>query len=106
MLDLLISNYSAKLSQDIMTAWQFPPDLIKLQAGVNRYYENKNKADLADALLVAKIYVLRNKPSHSLTKLNKKELPCYNRLNLDPEKPLDEYPELADDLAAMKEIFK
>tara|TARA_R110002110_G_scaffold404606_1_gene623080 strand:+ start:89148 stop:89987 length:840 start_codon:yes stop_codon:yes gene_type:complete len=106
LLDQLIANHTTKLSEDIMTAWQFPAALSNLPKALNQYYENKDKPDLADTLLIAKIDVIRNNPNHPLNELNKEELPCYNRLNLDPGKTLDEYPELANDLAAAKEIFK
>ncbi len=102
----LIENHTTKLSKNIMAAWQFSPELIKLPENFNKFYENKNEADLADVLLVTKIHIAKNKVNHPLSKLNRTELPCYNRLNLSPEKSLDEYPELTDDFAAARDIFK
>lgn len=102
----LLENYSAKLSQDIMTAWQFPANLVVLPKAIHNYYENKSKADIADALLVAKLEVLNGHKDHELSKLNRNELPCFKRLGLDPNKSLSDYPELSEALAAAKEIFK
>lgn len=105
-LNQLIENHSAKLSQEIMSVWGFPQELIKIPQSLHDFYANKNEADLADLLLVAKIDVLKNNPDHLLSKLNKEELPCYNRLNLDPKKPLYQYHTLVNDLAAAKDLFK
>lgn len=103
-LDRIIETHSAKLSQAIMTAWQFAPELRSIPVDLYDYYLEKDNADLADALLVAKIYALDNKP-HPLTKLNKTELPAFIRLGLDPKKSLDHYPELKEAVDLAAEIF-
>lgn len=103
-LDKIIEIHSAKLSQAIMTAWQFSPELSSIPVKLYDYYLKKDKADLADTLLVAKIYALDNMP-HPLTKLNKAELPAFNRLDLDPKKSLDHYSKLKEAVDLAREIF-
>jgi len=106
LINQLIENHTAKLSKNIMAAWQFAPALIKLPEEFNNFYENKSSPDLADILLVAKIHLVKSNPDHPLSQLDPTELPCFKRLNLDPQKSLDDYPEFENDLAAAKDIFK
>lgn len=103
--DILMQNYTAKLSKDIMRAWQFPAELVTLPEALNNYYDNKPQADLADALLLAKLEVLKGE-NHPLNELNRNELPCFQRLNFDPNKSLEDYPDLQEALLAAKDIFK
>lgn len=103
-LDKIIERHSAKLSQAIMTAWQFAPELRSIPVELYDCYLKKDKADLADTLLVAKIYALDNTP-HPLTKLNRTELPAFNRLGLDPKQSLDHYSELKEAVDLARDLF-
>lgn len=104
-LDDLIFEHASKLSQEIMTAWQFPPELSSIPLKLYDCYENKDKADLADTLLAAKLFALGDK-QHPLTKLDKTELPCFERLGLEPDKTLEDYPELKEEVDQAMAVFK
>ncbi|MGE4348379.1 MAG: HDOD domain-containing protein [Candidatus Berkiella sp.] len=103
-LDKIIETHSAKLSQAIMTAWQFAPELRSIPVELYDYYLKKDKADLADTLLVAKIYALDD-TTHPLAKLNRAELPAFKRLGLDPKKSLDHYSELKEAVDLARELL-
>lgn len=101
----LIDNHATKLSQEIMTAWQFAPELSNIPVKVHDYYEEKDAPDLADTLLVAKLYALGDKP-HPLNELDRKELPCFKRLELDPNKSLDDYPDIKAEIDESMAVFR
>lgn len=104
-LDKLIEENAPKLSQGIMKAWQFSPELSSIPVKLYDCFEEKEQVDLADTLLVAKLLALADKP-HPLNKLNRAELPCFKRLGLDPNKTLEDNEDLKTAVDASMEVFK
>lgn len=100
----LIEKYAYKLSHEILTAWQFSPELRSIPCKLHEYYEEKAKPDLADALLVSKLFALGDK-KNALTNLDRHELPCFKRLKLDPDKHLEDYPEIMEAMGASRDAF-
>ncbi|MCS5711071.1 HDOD domain-containing protein [Candidatus Berkiella aquae] len=104
-LDELIQNHYAKLGEAILNSWQFPPNIANIPQNMTQYYRKIPKADLADVILVAKIFVLEGTP-HPLAQIDRTEIPAFNRLGLDPKENLLLKPALQEPLMAAEAIFK
>lgn len=104
LLDAVIQKTEAKLGQAIMESWQFNQNIADVPTKLKEVYVKKNETDLADIVLVAKIHVLEN-TNHPLAKLDKTEIPAYQRMGLDPTKSLSEIPELKEALAAAQGLL-
>ncbi|HRE31469.1 MAG TPA: HDOD domain-containing protein [Candidatus Berkiella sp.] len=104
-LDELIQNHYAKLGEAILNSWQFPPNIAIVPQNMTQYYRKIPKADLADVILVAKIFVLEG-TTHPLAQIDRSEIPAFNRLSLDPKENLLLKPALQEPLMAAEAIFK
>lgn len=104
LIDELLTSNTASISQDIMRAWEFPSTLIDLPVTLYNYYKQKEQADLSDALLAAKLIAVE-KLQHPLNELDRSSLPCFKRLNIDPQISLMEYPELKEMMDSSKNLF-
>lgn len=102
--ELIQKNY-AKLGEAILNSWQFPPNIAAVPKNMTQYYRNIPDADLADVVLVSKILILAGS-EHPLSSINKKEIPAFERLGLDPEEDLLQNPQLQEPLQAAEALFK
>lgn len=104
-LEELIQNHYAKLSEAILNSWQFPPNIAKVPQNMTQYYRKISKADLADVVLVAKILILEG-TTHPLAQIDRTEIPAFARLGLDPKEDLLLKPALQEPLQAAQALFK
>jgi HD-like signal output (HDOD) protein len=104
-LEELIQNHYAKLGEGILNSWQFPPSIASVPQNANQYYRKINNPDLADVVLVARILVLAG-TSHPLAMIDRKEIPAFARLGLDPTEDLLLKPALQEPLQAAEALFK
>ncbi|MGE3319656.1 MAG: HDOD domain-containing protein [Candidatus Berkiella sp.] len=102
--ELIQTNY-AKLGEAILNSWQFPPNIATVPQNMTQYYRKISEPDLADVVLVSKIFVLAG-TEHPLAKINKMEIPAFARLGLDPKEDLLENPQLQEPLQAAEALFK
>lgn len=104
LLDQVIQKTESKLGQAIMLSWQFHPQIAEVPIKLKEVYVEKDAPDLADMVLVAKFYVLEN-TQHPLNQLDKREIPAYQRLGLDPTKSLAEHSHLKEALEAAQSLL-
>jgi len=104
-LDELIENHYAKLGEAILNSWQFPANIASVPQNMTQYYRKINEPDLSDVVLVSKIFVLAG-TEHPLAKINKMEIPAFERLGLDPKEDLLQNPQLQEPLQAAEALFK
>ena len=104
-LETLIHQFRAELGEAILTSWQFPRYIAEVPRNLPNLYREMEKPDLADIVLVAKIYALRG-TQHPFTQLNFAEKPAYARLNLDPAKQdFSDNEKLQTELADAQHLF-
>lgn len=104
-LDELIENHYAKLGEAILNSWQFPANIAAVPQNMTQYYRKINEPDLSDVVLVSKIFVLAG-TEHPLAKIDKMEIPAFERLGLDPKEDLLQNPQLQEPLQAAEALFK
>ncbi len=104
MFETIIAQSSPQLGQAILMSWQFPRYIAEVPQLLTDMYRNIPQPDLADIVLVAKLHALKG-TNHPLNAINKKELPAYQRLNLDPSKDLSENPELQKKFDEVSSLF-
>lgn len=104
-LEELIQNHYAKLGEGILISWQFPQSISSVPQNMTQYYRKISTPDLADVVLVAKILVLAG-TTHPLAALDRKEIPAFARLGIDPEEDLLLKPALQEPLQAAEALFK
>ncbi|MBS0286151.1 MAG: HDOD domain-containing protein [Proteobacteria bacterium] len=102
--EILIQKFSHDLGESILTSWQFPRYIAEVPKLMADMYRNIPQPDLADIVLVAKLHALKNTNS-PLNKINKIDLPAYQRLKLDPLKDLTDDPEIAKKLDEVSTLF-
>lgn len=104
LLEQIIMDCAPNLGCEILKSWQFQDELANVPSKVYDFYTDKQQADLADIVLIAKLYVIQN-TNHHLNRLDKKEFGAYSRLGLDPTKPLDHNDTMAQALDEAKKLF-
>ncbi len=101
--EILIQKFSPNLGEAILSSWQFPRYIAEVPKMLTDIYRNIPQADLADIVLVAKLYCIEGTKS-PLSAINKAEIPAYQRLNLDPKR-LNTDPGLAKKLEEVASLF-
>lgn len=100
-LENMIQKFNPHLSEMILNSWHFPERIAIIPKALSKMDNVTRKPDIADIILVAKVYALGNK-KHPLTAINKATIPAYTRLGIDPEMNFDKIPQIQE----VQEAFK
>jgi HD-like signal output (HDOD) protein len=104
LLDSVIQTYNVPLSELILKSWSFPEDTVSAPRKIYELNKEEKNPNLADIILLAKIYALGNK-KHPLTTMDKNDIPSYKRLGINPDLSLEALPQIQKTLETAKQIF-
>ncbi|MBI2792142.1 MAG: HDOD domain-containing protein [Gammaproteobacteria bacterium] len=104
LLALLLQKYSFNLGEAILMSWQFPRYIAEVPMNLSNPLRNIPQLDLADIVLVAKIHALKG-TQEPLVLINKEMISAYNRLGLDPNKDITDYPEIQKQMDEVSSLF-
>ncbi len=103
-LDKVLKDLHPKVGEAILTAWNFPPELVRVAAEHENLYRDSPEVDYVDVVIVANLQSHVGQ-SHPLGSVDWSAVPAFAKLGLSPEVSVIEMEETAEDIAEAKRML-